>query len=296
MMTREKFAQFLEPYLFQVYEQTIEQGDDLVTRLYNVNTSEKAEEKVAGIGNLGLMQKWNGSVYYDTPNPLWDKVYRHEKYSIGIMIERDLWEDAQYPEIKSRINAATLSVHRTRQLHATSVFNNAFDINFPGPDGRPLCDTQHPLYPGATEVQSNAGTSELSIDNIEATRIAMMNFTDDRGKKLLIQPDTILVSPSLQMRVEEFLKSDGRADTDKRADNVRKNAYNVIVLPLLENSNNWFMVDSKLMKQYLMWFERRKPIPERDEDFDTETLKWKYVCRYSFGFHGWQWIYGHNVA
>jgi len=94
MLTRERFARMLEPYIFQVYEQVMEKGPDIIPLLYGVSNSELAEEPVSGVGATGLMEKWQGQVYYDDVRPLWDKTYKHEKYSIGLKIERDLWDKA----------------------------------------------------------------------------------------------------------------------------------------------------------------------------------------------------------
>ena len=298
IMTRERFASLLEPYIFKVYENVIEKGDDIIPRLFSVETTNQSKEVVTGIGAMGLMQPWKGTVHYDSPEALWDKTYTVKKYSTGIKIDRDLWDDALYAEAKNRVQRAILAVHRTRQLHATSVFDNAFTAGaYAGPDGVALCSATHDLSPTQTSShQVNAGSSTFSKAAIEATRIAMMNFTDDRGQKLLIVPDTIIIPPNLEEQALEYNNSVGRSDTANRADNVRKGAYNILTLPLLSDSNNWFMIDSQLAKQYLMWFERRKPIPEQEADFDTEVLKWKLVSRYVYGFHGWQWIYGHAVS
>lgn len=296
MMNRERFASMLDPVVRFVYEMAVEKGDDIIPLLFGVHNSELSKETVTGIGATGLMQPWQGQVYYDDVAPLWDKTYTHQKYSIGLKIERDLWDDSQHAEVKDRVQRVTLSVYRTRQIHAHSIFNNAFNADYPGPDGVALCSTSHPLSLTSTATQSNKGTSELSVDTLEATRVAMMNFVDDRGKKMLLKPDLLLVPPALEMKAQEIVLSAGRSDTADRADNVRKGAYKIITLPLLEDSNNWFLCDSQQMKLLLKWFERRKPVPEREEDFDTETLKWKYVARYSYGFHGYWWIYGHQVA
>jgi len=296
-LTRERFSKMLEPYIFQVYEQVIEKGQDIIPLLYGVSTSELAEEPVTGIGATGLMQEWAGQVYYDDVQALWDKTYKHKKYSIGLKIERDLWEDSQHNQVKDRVQRVTLSVHRTRQIHAHEVFNRAFDASYAGPDGKPLCASNHSLYPVTpAPVQSNVITTPLSVDAVEEARLKMLNFTDDRGNKLLLVPDTLIVPPALEVKAKEIVRSTDRPDTADRATNVRKGAYNVVTLPLLEDSNNWFLADSAEMKRFLRWFERRKPVPEKEEDFDTEVLKWKYVARYSYGFHGWHWIVGAQVA
>ncbi len=297
-LTRERFAEFLNPYIHSVYEEIVEQGDDLVGLLFGVEKTDLAEERVTGIGGLGLMQPWNGQVYYDDVEPLWTKVYRVEKYSIGLKIERELWEDAQHAEVKERVQRFALSIHRTRQVHAHLVFNDAFTGAFlKGPDGQPLCSGAHPLSPSKSDkTQSNVMNAELSLEALEEARLRMLNWTDDRGNKILRVPDTLLVPPTLALKARELIESPERPDTADRAINVRRGAYRIVELPLLDSSKAWFLVDSKTAKLYLKWFEKRKPVPERDEDFDTETLKWKAVARYAFGFHHWSWIIGSNPA
>ena len=299
MMTGDRFATLLEPYLFKVYEDIIEKGEDYVGRLFGANKSKRAWEKISGIGAADLPVEWQGQVHYGDVSPLWDKTFNHIKYSTGLKFERELWDDALYPEVKNRINSVMLAVHRFRQIHAHTPFNDAFGA-YKTPDGQALCSDSHPRSPDDATTQSNKGTSPLTVDALEDTRTAMLNITDDKGKKLLIVPDLLIVPPSLELKAREIVMSAGRPDTADRADNVRRNAYDVLTLPLLTDSNNWFLVDSKRMKQYNLWFDRRLPVPERDksqtEDFDTEVIKFKQVMRFAYGAIHWTWIYGHEVS
>ncbi|MGD9643969.1 MAG: Mu-like prophage major head subunit gpT family protein [Elusimicrobiales bacterium] len=206
--------------------------------------------------------------------------------------------DAQHAEIKERVQRFALSIHRTRQIHAHEVFNDAFaGAKLTGPDGKPLCSDSHPLSPSQPDkTQSNVMNAELSLEALEEARLRMLNWTDDRGNKLLRVPDTLLIPPALGLKARELLESPDRPDTADRAINVRRGAYKIIELPFLESSKAWFLVDSRVAKMFLKWFERRKPVPERHEDFDTETLKWKAIARYAYGFHHWSWIIGSNPA
>jgi hypothetical protein len=305
VLTRERFASILEPYIFKVYETVIEKGEDYASTLFAVNTSKMKSETVTGMGAADLPRAWNGQVHYGDIDPLYDKTFTHAKYSTGIKFDRDLWDDALYAEAKNRVNRVILAVHRFRQLHAHSLLNNAFSttgtvngeaVNTVGPDLRALCATDHPYSAANATTQSNKGTAPLSVQALEDARVAMMNFTDDKGQKLLIVPDTLYVPPALDMLAHEIVNSVGRSDTADRADNVRRGAYKVVTLPLLSDSNNWFLVDSSKAKEYCLWFDRRKPIPEKEEDFDTEVIKHKMVMRFSYGFIHWCWIYGSEVA
>ena len=60
--------------------------------------------------------------------------------------------------------------------------------------------------------------------------------------------------------------------------------------------NNWFLIDSRYMKLFLKWFDRIPVEFNKDKDFDTYIAKWSVYTRYSFGFSGWQWIYGAQVT
>jgi hypothetical protein len=92
MMNRERFASFLDPVVRFVYENVMEKGPDIVPLVYGVHNTTQAWEKVTGIGAVGLMQPWQGQVYYDDVNPLWDKLYTVQQWSIGLKIERNLWD------------------------------------------------------------------------------------------------------------------------------------------------------------------------------------------------------------
>lgn len=301
MLVRERFPDLLEPYLYKVYELVVEKGDDYVSKIFTVGTSDKNKEPVSGIGAADMPRPWAGQVTYSDVSPLWRKEYVHTKYSTGLRFERELFDDAQWPEIKNRTNAVMLSLHRFRQLHAHAIFNAAFTgstavgfetVSLLGPDGQYLCDTDHPLAPDNAATQSNKLTLPLTVDNLETARLTMMNLTDDKGKPLLVIPDTLIVPPGLEKTAQEIVYSVGRPDTADRADNVRRNAYEVLTLPLLTTSNAWFLVDSKMMKQYCLWFDRRKGVPERQEDFNTEVISYKVVMRMSYGFHHYAWIVG----
>ena len=300
-MTREQFADFLDPIIHEVYDLTIREKKDFVGELFDVNDTKLWEETIHGVGALGLMQPWQGTVHYDEAVPLYKKTFVQKKYSLGMQIERELWEFSQHAKIKDRIKGLATSVFRTRQLHAVSVLNNAFDANYPGADGVALCSAAHPYSPSDPTTQSNVDTLAFTGANLEAVAIKMQEFTDDRGNKLLIQPDTIIVPRALKAKALEITKSEKMPHVGTNDINTINIHYgddwNVVVIPWLNDANNWYVVDSQLMKQIGMkWFESRKPNPERNEDFDTEFLKWKVVCLYDYGFVRWEWIYGLNVA
>lgn len=57
-----------------------------------------------------------------------------------------------------------------------------------------------------------------------------------------------------------------------------------------------FMVDSKKMKEYLLWVDRLAPDIETTKDFETKMFKQSVYSRFGFGWTEWRWIFGHNVS
>ncbi len=305
LLSLERFANLLEVYLYKVYEVEMERGENYVSQIFTTGTSRNAKEPVTGIGVADLPRRWQGQVAYGDVTPMWGRDYTPVKYSSGLMMERELFDWSRWPEVKNRANSLLLAANRFRQQHAHAIFNGAFTgtvnvgdevVNTRGPDGQSLCATNHPFSPEDVTIQSNRLSLPLTDENLENARLAMLDFKDNRGRQLLLMPDTLIVPPRLDKVAREIVYSEGRSDTADRVDNVRKNAYTVLMLPLLEDPTAWFLVDSRSMKKYCLWLDWRKAVPEREADFDTEVLKFKLVSIFGYGFHHWSFCVGSRPA
>lgn len=299
-MISANWGELLLPGLRRIFDKHLQELKDYVPAFFNVEKSTKAIETTLGVGSLGLMEEWEktgNQVAYEDISKGFKATYVHKKYSKGLIIERELLEDDQYSEIKKRTKALSQSVYYTRQYYAASVFNNAFNPNYVGPDGKPLCATDHPLAPGSTKIFSNAGNYTLTADNLETVRNIMMSWTDDKGNILGINPDTLIVPPALRKAALVIADSDKEPDTNYNNINVWHGTVDVIEFPFLTDSNAWFLVDMKRMKNFLNWFDRRLPVLEQDkEDFNTEVAKYKVVARFSFGWDDPTFIFGCNPS
>lgn len=294
--TSANFGALLYPGLRKIYDDTFKRLPDYLREIYAVHPSTQVEEKENSVGELGLMEEWTGQVKYDTVRLGWEIRYIHKKYSNGFIVERELYDDDQYNVIRKRPQALARSVFNTRQIHAASLFNNAFSSSYPIYDGQPLISDSHPDYPGASTTQSNKLTLALTADNLEQARIAMMGFKDDRGNLIGVNPDTLIVPPALRQAALEIVQSEGKPDTTDNNVNIHKGQYKVIVWPFLIDSTAWFLVDKQLASMFLQWFDRREPKLEQENDFDTEVAKFKVVGRWSFGVSNWRFIIGSKPA
>lgn len=297
MMLSDNWAELMLPVLRRIYEKHRKKLKDFVPVMFNVQKSQRAFEQHFGIGSLGLMTPWDDSgrqVAYEDIHKGYLQVYRHKKYSKGLEVERELPEDDQYGEIKKRVRILLRTVYYTRQYYGAGVFNNAFNANYAGPDEKPLCASDHPLSPTNSQTWSNVNTSlKLNADNVEYVRNEMMEWTDDKGNLLAVNPDTLIVPPRLRKPAMVIADTDKEPDTSDNNINIWHGSLDVIEWPFLKNSNAWFMVDRERQKDFLYWFDRRTAKLEQDrENFDTEVARYKVVNRFSFGWDDASFIYG----
>lgn len=295
MITSANWGEILLPGLRRIFNQHLENKKDYIPVLYNREDSTKAQEFNLGTGNLGLMEAWNQAtgVAYEDISKGFKATYTHQKLSKGIKIERELWDDEMYGEMRKRVRSLAQTVYNTRQYHAAKPFNDGFST-FLGPDGKALFATDHPKAPSSGSVQSNVGTDTLTAANLEKVRTAMKGWTDDKNNLLGINPDLLIVPPALRKTALVIADSDKEPDGQLNNVNVWKGSITVIEFDFLTDANNWFVADTSRMKNFLNWYDRRKAKIEMEKEFDTEEAKYKTVGRWSYGIDDWSFIFGNN--
>lgn len=265
-----------------------------VAPLFSQLDSGSAVERTKGLGKMGLVQEYNGTIEYEELDPLDLATYTHKEYARGVRIARKLVDDNEYNLINSIVSENALGFSRTMSNHMVSVFNNAFSSSYVGPDGKALCATNHSS--GTKPSFNNKGTSALTHDNVVSTRQTMRQMKDEKGNVILTNPDVLVVPVGLEATADEIVNSVQRSDNANNAINANRR-LTYIVEPLLSDTNNWFLVDSQLSRQYLRWFWRVRPQFAEDpkSDYDLE-MRMRGYMRYSFGWDTHVWIYGHEVA
>lgn len=306
----------LEAVFRELYSLENAKKPDFIGKLYGVENSTKDTESVEGIGGEGLFEEWGKSgnqVYYADINELWQKYYRHTKYSLGRQIDRDFVDDLKLTAIKDRITSMADAEYKSLQYQAVESFNNAFTTSGTdfrgrsyssiGPDTKSLCAADHPYSPDdSTNTQSNTGTSPLSIDAWDTTATTMQGWVDDQGNIEPAMPTAILVHPYNARKAFQIAGIPGKEapkyepGTSDFNLNIYSGEINVIVDPFLKNKYAWFAMDESRMRRFHKWFWRRKVENGSMTDFDTEVAKFKAIGRWSHGFHHWAWVMGHNAS
>lgn len=109
--------------------------------------------------------------------------------------------------------------------------------------------------------------SVLSVANITAEVIAMQGVRDENGKKLGVDPDTIMVPTEVGQSLinllakELILDSSGTvAESNPYA---KSGKFKVVVNKDLTNADDWYLIDSKLISQVGLppWITLRWDVP-----------------------------------
>lgn len=296
IVNSEQFGLLLDPGLRKIFMDEYGQPGDIISQLYGMEKSTKGVEFDLGVGGLGDLEEFTGTIPYSDFSMQYRTSYTHREWVKGMKVERKLVDDDQYSVINKRPQQLALVARRTREKHGMSIFNNAFNTTiFAGGDTLALCASAHTAN-GTATTQSNAGSTSLSATAVEATRLLMAAFKDETDNLVDVVGDTLIVPPNLEEIAYQITKSDKVLGSNYNDPNFNKGKYKVIVSPRLTDTNNWFMVDSRYMKMFLKWFDRIPVEFNKDKDFDTYVSKWSCYTRYSYGFSDWKWIYGHQVS
>jgi phage major head subunit gpT-like protein len=301
-MTEQQFIE-LEGNIRKTWDAGVAPKMDYLEKMFKVEPMDSAQFTDFMVGAASRMTKWNGQVAYDNISKGYTKQYRVEKYSTGIQIDRDLWEDKDYRTIRTKVTNIANGVKKHMNYESASLFNDAFaGGTYTGPDGEALCSASHKITPDAS-VQNNAGTLELNYANLETTRRNMRKFTDDKGDKMLVEPNMVICGDYWEDKCKRLFGSEKEAFTGDNNMNPYKNDK-YFIHPLIDGKI-WFYVDEDGMfnGQGAVCGMRKDPRKslERDGataagDFNTELISWKTIARYVLGFTTWHWLFGHNPA
>ncbi len=301
------FPDLLEPGLRRIFDTAVNRPRPMVEDLFGIEASTKRQEHYLGMGATGLVPVFDGSVKYEDYDAYYKTSVLNYELAQGMVVERSLVDDEEYGEINRRARNLGGAFDRTVESDAADVFINGFTdggtnrlgASTNGADGVGLLSTAHPYSPAQSgSTQANEGTLALNVPNVDTTRQAMLNFVDDKGELLAVEPDTILVPTELERTAKQIfgrgaMWEPGSAQFDK---NIFEGAMRVVVWNRLTDANAWFMIDSELMKRFLHFQWRIRPEFAQAEDFDGIQAKYRGYMRYGIGWSYWAFIYGQNPS
>ena len=290
---RSDFGDLLEPGFREIFDDKFSEVPEIGQQLFHTNSSSKQDERDSGVTGFGLMQVTGegAPVDYEDPIQMYDVTYSHLKYTKGFKVSREMWEDDQYNVIKKKPAALGRSARRTRENEAAQVFNRAFNSAYLGGDSEELCSTSHDRSDGGT-AQSNASATGITLTetNLETGRLAMKNQLDDKGMKIDVTPDTLLIPINLEKTAHLIIDSTLRNGTADNDANFYKGSLKIVPWIYLTSTTVWFLIDSS--QHELNWFDRVKPEFKQDDSFDTDMALFKSRQRFSRGWSDWRGVWG----
>lgn len=300
------FAKSLFPGVNKWYGDTYNEYPVEWDKLFDKNTSKRAWEEQVGVSGLGLLsQKAEGTgITYDSSRQGYTTRYNHVVYASGFIVTREAYEDDLYDVVgKQKAQSLAFSIRQTKEILAANVYNRAFNTAYTGGDAATLIASaggggtaSHSLVAGGTFTNGVAVAVDISEAALEQACIDIAAFVSDRGLKIAVRPQTLIIPKELMFETNRILKSDGRAGTDNNDVNALKSMGmipEIVVNHYLTDTDAWFIRTSGITPGTGMnYFERRGDEFSTDDDFDTENAKYKATFRCSFGWTDPRAMYG----
>lgn len=296
-INRSNFAKALWPGVNAWYGEKYAEFPVQYTGLFETSQSSKAFEEDVGITGFGLaaVKGEGNAVSYDDMQQGFLTRYQHVSYALGFIITEEAIEDDQYMVIAPKKAAAlAYSMRQTKEIVGANVYNRAFSSTYLGGDAKELCATDHPNVSGGTWANELTTASDISEAALEQAIIDMGKWTNDRGLKIAVIPQKLILPVDLQFDIERILMSPLQYDNSNNAINALKSTGKfpggVFINNYLTDTDAWFIRTN--VPEGMKHLERRADTFSEDNDFDTNNLKYKAVGRYSFGWTDPRGLFG----
>ena len=295
-ISRAQLVKELEPGLNALFGLEYNRYDNEAALIFATETSDRAfEEEVMLSGFGAAATKTEGAmVTFDDAKEVYTARYTNETIALAFAITEEAIEDNLYDRLAARYTRALArSMAHTKQVKGATILNNAFTAGTGG-DGSFLCVTTHPLSTGATWSNALATAADLSETSLEQGLIDIAAFVDERGLKIALQAQRMIIPKELQFTAERIMRSPQRTGT---ADNDINAIYQMGMVPqghhvnhFLVDTDAWFLITDAPngLKHFV-----RAPIKTAIEgDFDTGNVRFKARERYVFGWSDPRGIFG----
>jgi hypothetical protein len=233
-------------------------------------------------------------VTYDSGGVLFNARYVYRVYGLAFALTKVLVEDGDHISI-GQIYAKHLaqSLIETKETLCANILNRAFNGAFTGGDGVSLVNTAHPIANGVFSNQLTTAAA-LSQTSLEQMLIQIRQAVDNNGKKIRLNPEKLVVSPSNMFQAEVLLKSVLRTGAANNDINPVKSmgllGGGAAVMSRLTSITAWWVkTDAKVGLQLMM---RRSLEKSMEGDFETDSMRYKATERYIPGWTDPRTIYG----
>lgn len=302
-ITSGAFPDALNPVFRKQSREDFAGTPDLVGQLFGSGSSDRNQERITSISGLPDFVAFTGSVSYAGPDEGYDVTVTHKQFARGVQIQRTLWDDDQHGQIRQIFTGLGRAAHNTRQKDAAQPFNTAFTTDsefYTHTEGVSLCSNSHTTTVEGVDASSgfdNLITNEMSGTAFTVARYTMRLFNDFQGEPIDEVFDEVLVPAELEDEALVILRTRTGLDTASGDANVHQmRNIKLMSSARLTDSNNWFVMNSRLRNDNLVWIDRTPFETARMEAFDQMNFKGRGYMRYSYYWLFWQFILGAQVS
>lgn len=304
MIITGQFADFygktMLPALRQIVWTKFNEYPEQWSQFVRSETSTRSIEQFSQVSGVGLFSKLTEGqpVGYDQPVQGFKSTFVHTRYGLGVKVSQDTIEDDQHGLVAEAHADLGRSCRESIEIDVASIFNNGFDgTNYPGPDGKALFASDHPLIKaGGSQSNLLSVAADLDVSSLQLALTDFETMKDSAGRRIRMPLPRLVVHPSNRWNAAEILKGDMRSDTANHTINAFKyaeggNMMEFKVWQYLTDPDAWFLCGSpRDTKIAVFW--RRKPYSKADFDFDTETGKFAMRYKKSQGWWDFYGVYG----
>lgn len=291
----QNFGKLLEPGLRKIFFETYQEKPEQYSKYTNVLSSKKAIETDARMGGFSM---WNtkatlDATEYEDLTKMDTVQYKHVTFSKGFQVEKELVDDEQYGQIQKASKALARAARATIETKAADLLNTAATTSTSNWNGEALVSSSHALLGGGTTTNA-IGDLALTEANLEIAMKLAREQVDERGLKIQMMPDVLIVPGALEFTAEKIARSAQLPGTNNNDINPMKGRFQVVVLDYLTDVNNWYLLDSSMNPLNFFW--REKLNFKSDNDFDTDVAKYKGRMRFSYGWTDFRGLLGAIVT
>jgi hypothetical protein len=276
------FAELLWPGIKEIWGTSYNDYEPLYTKIFEVKTSTLRFEKEQGVTGLGLagVKNEGSPAAYQDPFQGYQQEYNNITYALGTTVTREMYEDDQYSYINEAPEWLARSMRQTEETIAFNHLNRSVNTAFTGADGVTLLNDSHPLVGGGTYRNQLSVAADLSQTSLETAVQDLMDLVDEQSLKIRVTPECLIVPTSLNFTARKLLETEfvvGSADNDK---NTTMGIFkDLVVSPYLTDTDAWYIKTT--VPHGLTWYNRRAAEIVRDNEFDTQNLKFLTTKRFS---------------
>jgi hypothetical protein len=266
-------------------------------RYMKVESSSQAYEIEANFTPMGALQrKDQGEVLrLDSSSEAFKPVYTNVTYALGFAITKEMIADGvAFAKAKRFVEMLKRGARITKELVSASVINNASSSSYlmSGGDGVALASASHPTRSGN---QSNilSGGADLSEAAIEALNVQIMNAVDNRGLRIGLMIDKLLINPAQKADAHRILNSNLRVATSDNDANFLKDTgivRDVIVNPYFTSTTQW-QVTTVGVEDGVKLKIRQDAEMDTDNDFMTKNGLYSVDMRLVAGWSDFRGMY-----